>query len=291
MAINTLKILSVILLLLALPISQARAGKIYKWVDENGVTQFSTYPPLVLKDSQPVTTVQGLSTGGGSTDINEDSLQGVWFVIDRGKKHTMTFHKATFVYRPQESATGWGLASSGTWKLDGGIIEFTYNTHEDKNKRGTKEEFFVKQADEFSLTLISREGNKRFNFRKDTDILKADKAVSRVAQELMGYWTGLGGGDSIYFSNEVFELKGKRKEDGGSVKSYEAFGTKYKGRWHVDDPYINLEVTLDEVYKFEDSHSQVGRQWQWVIVKRTADLLTVRDTISRRLLKFAKTSK
>jgi len=266
------------------------AGKIYKWVDADGVTQFSTYPPLVQKDSQPVTTVKGLGTAASSAGVSEADLLGVWFIIDKRKKHTMTFYKDSFTYRPQEGKTSWGLESSGKWKLDGGILELHYKSHKDKTKKDSKEQFFVKKTDEYSLVLIAEKSNKRFNFRKDTDVLKFDKAISRLAQNMLGFWAGVGGGDSISFSNETFEIIGKRKEKFSS-NIYEAVRTKYKGRWSVDDPYISLEITFDEVYKLEEIQSMVGQKWRWLIVKKTVDTLTVRDIQTRRLRKFVKTRK
>lgn len=276
------------LLIVLLPVNAAFAGKIYKWVDEDGVTQFSTYPPLVQKDNQPVTTVKGLGTAASSTGVSNEDLLGVWFIIDKRKKHTMTFYEDSFAYRPQEGKTSWGLESTGEWKLDGGIVELHYKSHKDKAKKGSKDKFFVKKTDEYSLTLISEKSNKRFNFRKDTDLLKSDKAISRLAQNMVGFWTGVGGGDSVSFTNETFEIIGKRKEKFSS-NIYEAVRIKYKGRWSVDDPYIYLEITLDEVYELEKIQSAVGQKWKWLLVKHTPETLTIREPGTRRLKKYIKT--
>ncbi len=59
----------------------------------------------------------------------------------------------------------------------------------------------------------------------------------------------------------------------------------------MDDPYISLESILDEVFKVENERSKVGQQWRWLIVKKTADTLTVRDTTTRHLMKFVKTGR
>lgn len=269
--------------------SPVTAGKIYKWVDENGITQFSTYPPLVQKKNQPVTTVKGLTTSPSTTGVTAEDLQYVWFIIENRTKNTLTFSKDVFTYRPQTSKTSMGLTSAGKWKLDGGVLELTYTQHKDKSKKDSKERFYIKMQDEYSLTLISENGNKRLSFRRDTDLLKSDKAISRLAQNMMGFWQGVGDSDSINFSNETFEITGKRKEK-VSINTYERVGTKYRGRWSVDDPYINLEVTLDEVYKLENWVSEVGQQWRWLIVKKSPEMLTVRDTKTRRLKKFIKTT-
>ena len=173
MLLLILKRLLLSLAILVLTMTSVWAGKIYKWVDKQGVTQFSTFPPLVQKADQPVTTVKGLSTPGGSGRLSKEDLYGVWFIIENRKKHTLTFSKDSFVYRLQESKTAWGLASSGKWRLDGGILELNYTRHKDKNKQGTKEQFFVKKADQYSLTLIAKQGSQHFNFRKDTNWVKS----------------------------------------------------------------------------------------------------------------------
>jgi hypothetical protein len=268
----------------------AFSAKIYKWVDEHGVTQFSTHPPMKQKPGQVVTTVKGIGTASRQGSLSREDLLGTWFTIENRKKHTLSFYKSSFNYRPQLSKTAWGLASAGTWKVNDGMLELTYSQHNDKSKKGTTEQFFVKKNDDYNLTLIAKEGNRRVSFRKDTDELRGQKAISRLAQELIGYWQGVGDGDSIQFSNETFELIGKRKKK-FSTNIYDAVDTKYKGRWSVDDPYINLEITLDEVYELEKIRSKVGQQWRWVIVKHDTDTLTVRDTQTRRLKRFVKSGK
>ena len=277
-----------ILVLFFLTVSNASAGKIYKWIDEQGVTQFSTYPPLVQKKDQPVTTLRGTTGSGSSGVLQPEDLGGGWFTIENQKKRTLYFKKDRFTSMYQTNRTSWESVATGKWRLDGGVLELHYLTHRDKAKKGKTEKFYIKKVNENVLTIIAQQGNQRWQYRRDSKYTTSRKPVSRIAQELTGNWQKVGASDTLHFSSTDFVISGKRKKNIGT-RIYDSVGRKFSGRWQVDDPYIELEIVLDEVFKFEERPSNVGQRWRWLIVDRTGDTLTVRDMTTHRLMKFVKT--
>ena len=272
-------------------ISPTHAGKIYKWVDENGVSQFSTYPPLNQQSDRKVTTLRLDSGATNPSKFSCDRLCGVWIHITHKKVNRLTITKDGFNYQPEDKNATWKEAKGGEWKLDGDTLEVSYSKHQVKSKIGGKENFFVKMPTPETLILIPSNDGKRVIFQQEHNFSKPEGGRSGIEQEFIGTWKSIRGmdGDSITFTNKKFTVYG-RITKGGGERAYEITDTKYQGLWHVEDPYITLQITIDNVYKSIDKYSLVGSAWRWIILSKTDALLTARDTATRRTLKFVKAS-
>lgn len=271
--------------------SPAFAGKIYKWVDEHGVTQFSTFPPLKKEQSTSVTAVNINSGSSDTSTLSCDEICGIWYYTSYRKNSSLTITKDSFYYKPGSDRAVWKNTKGGRWKIEGRTLEVTYTQHQDKSKKGNKEQYYIRMPDPQTLILIPANGGKRATFKQEHDFSNPDPERSGIEQNFVGLWENVYGldGDSLKLNNKKFLIYGNVMKGKGRY-AYQTTGDKYEGQWHVEDPYITLEITADKTYKSEDRSSLVGTTWRWVILKRTAAMFTVRDTATRRSLKFVKIS-
>lgn len=286
-----------VLSLIIFGISLAHAGKIYKWVDENGLTQFGSTPPPKQASHEYK------SMGLRNTYANERVSQGqvkiyaTWYANKNGQKYALSIGRGSYHLGPAGEEHESKLRNSGPTKISDTTIAVTYQHNTDASMIGKTEKFYIRKLDSTELVLVSDLNNKSYIYRREDIIAKQQNSVSGMAREMIGVWKGIGGAyaDSLELNTGKFIWKGNRKEElktGTSVlengqrkwipKIGVRHGIKYQGYWSVDDPYLILNVHQDFVYKLEETQSMAGSEFKLQILDNNAERMVLLNTRSHK---------
>lgn len=267
------KLIPVIMAISILVVAPCQAAKVYKWVDENGVMQFSTQPPLEQQKKQ----FEEVNIGNDSK--NKASIYDFhWYMFDRGIKHTLVLSKDRYSLLKMGGSRN--THNFGKLIAEGKTLTVEYQSHEDNTKKGSKEIFYVAGVTDTRLVLVSDLTGKRYEYIKDSDAGGYNELTSSE-ENLLGNWKGIAGSDSIRFTDKQFIIRGRTRHGSGNFK-YWARTERYRGKWSFDDPYLNLEVHDDLVHLKEDIPTKVGKQLKYQVLENSGDRLVLLSPDKRK---------
>ena len=260
--------------------SVCHAGKIYKWVDENGVTQYGTQPPPKQNANEFKTrpgsnSSRTISTArtGGTDGYDEKQLFAKWFINRNGLKYSLWLGKHMYILSKVGEHNSKDRIS-GRVTVSGKKITVTYERHEDKQQIGTTEIFYVSSVNEKELVLVSDTTNKSHIYRKEDQIAASRNSRSAIASNMIGKWQSSGQDDSLILKRGKFIIEGVRKENYIN-RVISRRGKKYDGLWRVDDPYLYLDVHRDHVYQLEGTENLSGSQIKYQIMENDGERMVL----------------
>ncbi|MCP5205850.1 MAG: DUF4124 domain-containing protein [Hahellaceae bacterium] len=232
------------------------AAKMFKWVDENGVTHFGSTPPPPQKIKENKVEVEELSTPG--SDKKESSsdyrIRGEWWAA-KDTRATLKLKLSYDDFEFSENFVGsYGITkanfASGKYKLSNDVLELTYFEHQgEPEKLDTTENYEVTYLDDTKLVIV-QDFVKKLTFKRQRQTDSTD-----FSRELKGEWS---------------DQKGQKyKFDHGTFIMYFPNNnnhTRQIGNWEWQDP----ELTLDFIADYGDPiDNNIGRMHRWIIQKRS----------------------
>lgn len=256
-----------ICVVLSAPVS---AAKIYKWVDDNGVIQFTSTPP----EKNNKVDVVG-STNKKKKKPLEEAIKGTWECINDDQDISVTIDSRGIRFLFKDKNSGERKSMSGIYELKGKLLEVGYKTHSKIEKVGKVENYFVNRANDQELILIQQGSNKKFIYRKDDSYARNKKVLNKSAMRLVGRWESLTNDREIEFKGSNFTIKEKVK-----VRNYWTRKKTQTGFWKYNDPYIDLTINRErEVGK--RNMSRVNRKIRFYIMDIDEMKLKIRNEYSR----------
>jgi hypothetical protein len=262
-----------IILLLNAP--AALAGKLYKWVDENGVTHFGAIPPP-QQAQKSAGAVEELAVPGSDQKNSSPTnrIRGVWWA----GKDTRVTRQLKLSYDNFEIADtfvgGQGVTkkmiASGNFKLTKDMLSLTYfEQHENPAERDKTVQFEVTYLDDSKMILLQDFVHEQVYKRQ------IESGSTDFSRELSGEWT---------------DPRGLRyKFDHGTFLIYSAHNKNIRqlGNWQWQDPELTLEFVADYLHPIDN---KTGRMHRWIIQQRSYQEITFIDqsTGNKRTLKRIK---
>ncbi len=263
------------LIALSLVINSTALAKMYKWVDENGVTQFSTFPPANTKKDY-----QTLSSASQSKKNVKQYIKGIWQYQKNNQHYKMTINDSGInLSELSDNATSANYKSimRASWKLSGKTLTLKYKNHKNSALIGTSEVFFVVKINETDLTLISNKTNTKTQYQRNNSQNMALLQHSPLMQQLVGHWTGSTEKNDIQFSNNgTFTISGYLEKKWAKM---------YTGDWEYNDPDILFHFESDKVIP-SGRISKIGKTERYRIVKLTNDSLHIRSIKTGTIKKY-----
>lgn len=245
------------LLLLALSItpSTTSAAKLFKWVDENGVTHFGSAPPPPQKIKESNVEVEVLSTPGSEKKESSADyrIRGEWWAA-KDARTTIRFKISYDDFELSENFVGgYGITkanfASGKYKLNNDVLALTYFEHQgEPEKLDTTENYEVTYLDETKLVIV-QDFVKKMTFKRQRQTDSTD-----FSRELKGEWS---------------DQKGQKyKFDHGTFAIYLPNNNHSRqfGNWDWQDPEITLDFVADYLHPVDNNS---GRMQRWIIQKRS----------------------
>ena len=256
-----------ICVVLSTPVS---AAKIYKWVDDKGVVQFTSTPP---EKSNKVDVV-GLTNKKKKKPVQE-AIRGTWECINDDQDISVRIDSRGIRFRFKDKDSGESKSMSGIYELKGKLLEVGYKTHPKIEKVGKIEKYFINRVNEQELILIQLGSNKKFTYRKDDSYSRTKKILNKSAMRLVGGWESLTNDRAIEFKGSNFTIKEKVK-----VKHYWTRKKTKTGFWRYNDPYIDFTINRErEVGK--NTMSRVNMKIRFYIINLDEMKLKVRNEYSQ----------
>lgn len=279
---KAMKACPLVTILTLLVITPGHAAKIYKWVDEHGVAQFSTQPPLE-QQKKPFEEV----SIGSQSKIKASIYNDHWYRFEKGLKHTLSLSKDRYALRKEGGFRN--TQNHGKLLAEGKTLTVEYEGHEEKTKKGSKEIFYVAEVTGTRLVLVSDLTGKRYEYIKDMTH-SGDSELSSAEVTLLGTWKGIAGSDSLRLIDDKFIIRGKTRQGSGDY-IYWARTERYRGKWTYDDPYLYLEVHQDLVHLKEDNPTKVGKQLKYQVLDKNDARLVLLPPDKRKKWTLLKVNK
>lgn len=209
-------------------------AKMYKWVDEEGVTQFSTFPPSNIKKD-----FQTISTSRKTKKPISENIKGIWLYQEFSQHYQLIINTVGMSINKVIQGKVKKNIMRASWTLSDKILTVQYKKHKKINKQGTNEKFFVVKATESKLVLVSNITNKKIQYKRKGFQKSSFIKISPSMQKLVGDWKGATEKNDISFSESgKFTIK-------GMLKRY--YTTLYQGQWEYNDPELLFHFKIDNV--------------------------------------------
>ncbi len=263
------------ILIIGLLINSTALAKMYKWVDEDGVTQFSTFPPVNTKKDY-----QTLSSGSQSKKNIKQYIKGIWKYKKNNQYYKMTINDSGIRISEQSDNSASASHKSimqASWKLSGKTLTLKYKNHKNSTLIGTKEVFFVVKINETDLTLISNKTNTTTQYQRNNNQNMTLLHHSPLMKKLLGEWTGSTEKNSIHFNNNgTFIISGYLEKKWTKM---------YAGDWEYSDPDILFHFDTDKVIP-SGRVSKIGKTERYRVIKLTNDSLHIRSIKTGNIKKY-----
>lgn len=254
------------ILLLYFALQPLAYSKMYKWVDEEGVTQFSTFPPANVKKEY-----QTLSSKSHTKKPLSEYINGLWLYQENNKNYEMPINSLGISINEvtrNNKTNSTKLIMNASWTLSGKILDLKYKKHKNKKLEGTSETFFIVKIDDSELILINDKTNKRIRYRRKGYKKESLIEHSPLMQKLVGYWTGATEKHDIQFiNNGTFIISG----------TLNRYWTKmYQGDWEYTDPQLLFKFTIDNAIP-NGRMSKTGKTEKYRVQELTEDRLQIQS--------------
>lgn len=249
----TQNLLLISILLLFIP-TITHAGKLFKWVDENGVTHFGSTPPPQQSKKNKVA-VEDLSTSNSKKQgaSSTQRVRGEWWA----KKNARVTQRLKLSYDSFELSenvsSNYGVRkkviASGRYKLKNDAIELTYFEHQGNPEKLDQTDLFeIVHLEDTKMTLLQGFTNKQFFKRKQRT------SSTDFSRKIKGEWVG--------------PKNRKYKFEHGTFLTYREGNTRSRafGNWHWQDPELTLDFVADFGHPIDN---EMGRMERWVITERS----------------------
>jgi hypothetical protein len=252
-------------------------AKIYRWVDKDGVTQFSTFPPDNINENFQTFSVKSKSSGKPSDYIN-----GIWLASKDNYDYVLSIHKKGInLSRNKYGNKGYGHnVFQGSWTLSGKKFEIKYLSHNKSDNRGKKDLFYISKITENSLTLINNKTNSKTRYHRKDSRSSAD--LSPLMKKLVGKWTGANVKHHISFHDDGrFYIEGQFNNQ---------FGRMYNGDWEYNDPQLLFHFKADLAVP-TGRMSKSGKTETYVVKTLTDVSLIIKSNINGSIKSFIRKKK
>ncbi len=252
-------------------------SKMYKWVDDDGVTQFSNFPPHNVKKD-----FQTLSSSSNTKNNISDNIKGIWLYQQHSKNYQLNINfKGVSINEIINGKIQKNIIRA-SWKLSGKILTLSYNIHKKINKQGTNETFFVVKATGSELILVSDLTNTKIHYSRKGYRKESFIKISPSMQKIVGYWKGATEKNDINFSDAgIFTIK-------GMTKRY--YTTLYQGEWEYNEPELLFHFKMDKVIP-GGRLSKTNKTEKYFVTILTDDSLQIRSNKTGKIKKYLRTKK
>ena len=248
----------------------ASAAKIYKWVDDKGIIQFTSTPPLKNKEIDVV----GLTNKTKKKSV-EEAIRGTWECINENKDISVSIDSRRIRFHFKDKSSGDKESMSGKYELKGKLLEVEYKTHPKIEKVGKVENYFINRVNDKELILVQLASNEKYTYRKDDSYARNKKVLNKSAMRLVGRWESLTNDRSIEFKGGNFTINEKVK-----VRNYWTRKQTKTGFWQYNDPYIDLTINRERELA-KSIMSRVNRKVRFYIIDLDEMKLNVRNEYSQ----------
>jgi hypothetical protein len=262
-----------IIITLCIAVTTPCSAKVYKWVDEDGVTQFSTFPPAdINKDFKTV------KTSNHNTVSIQDNIPGTWLYQKDNNNYELTVKsKEISISKIRKNRKIKVMTAS--WILEGKVLTLKYKTYKYYNKVGKSEKFFVSKITKNVLILVSDKTNERIQYQREGTQKNSLFSHSPLLQKLIGYWKGTTIEQDIKFNeNGSFIIKGNSKKY--KFKMYE-------GNWNYDDPKLLFNFKIDLATP-KEGITKAGKTEIYLVKKLTKNELHIRSKKTGQVNKYTR---
>lgn len=260
--------------LLLFPGEAPRAQKMYKWVDEEGVTHFSMNPPIDA--GQPPDALEQADIPGSSRAADEARYSGIrhtWWSQSRpGTARYLRLSSDEFEIGRRSLRGGAiheGKIASGIYEEKNGYLTlYYYYNREAPGKIDSSENFSVLQMDGARLSLLAPDAQRPTRYER-----LSRRRTDEVARRLDGHWRQKDSARNYFvFEPGTFSV----------LSSANASGAMAFGNWEWSDPYLSLDYVVD-LSGFSSPVSVT-----WTILELAPDRMTVREKGSGKQLEFVR---
>lgn len=254
-------------------IQPASANSVYRWVDDDGVTHFSSTPPNRPASETPVEQVaDGARAGASGAMVN---LSGVWWGMLGSRTTSLRFTQGgfRFTHHPNPHSMGdYRVVASGQYSLNRRTLTLAYQNHEIfPDKVGTQVLYEVAGGAHGELHLLTDVATEELVFRQLTE-----GNASRDLHQLLGQWQDLNNASIRYTFTD------------GAVTVHENI-RNWNWRevallqWRWSDP----EIILDYIVDFKSPiRPREQRGLRWNLRDIGAGHLTAVETESGRTIEL-----
>lgn len=252
-------------------------AKMYKWVDKDGITQFSAFPPDNINDD-----FQTLSINSKGSSNPKDHINGVWLASKDNYNYKLSiFEKGVRFERRQYGSNKYPqVVFTGSWILNGKKLEFNYTSHLNKKIQGKKDLFFITKISENKLVLINNKTNVKIRYHREGS--KSIENLSPTMKKLLGKWTGASVKHHITFNdNGSFYIDGLFNN---------GFSRMYDGDWEYNDPQLLFHFKADFAIP-SGSMSKSGKTETYFVKTLTDVSLIIKSKKSGAIKSFRRKKK
>jgi len=253
-------------------------AKMYKWVDKDGVTQFSTFPPDNIDDDY-----QTLSSNKSLNLPVAKYIIGNWIYHKNNKKFKIIIsnNRINF-YEFLNNSQSVALRSKASWSLSGKILSLRYSKLRKVKLKLKREKLIIAKINDNELVLINNNTNKKIRAKRNNYQQESLIKKSPLIQKIIGYWNGITDRHNIKFNkNGTFSITGLLKRRSTVV---------YKGTWEYSDPKLIFNFEIDKLIP-NGRMSKIGKAEIYSVKKLADDSLVIRSHKTGKIKKYLRKKK
>lgn len=259
-------------LLVLLLVALGAQAQVYKWVDADGVVQYTTTPPPKSAASAKQMRIGAIE----AVDVAQTLRENRWSISREGGLERLSFRNTGFERNFSVGGAGGGYEkASGEWSLTGRVLVLRATAHSDPARVGQTERLVINRIDTYQMELIDEAGRKYlYQSANQPQTVRSEKS-----RQLEGEWYTADRLYTYYFGPSGDFTIRHRKTNGGEKEIGQ-------GRWVYSDPALTLHYRLHR--PLEAGVNRTGSEQRLVAVNLGETSVELREPRNGEVLRLVR---